>query len=45
MATFGGHIRQGLWAGQNVYPRMMGGGRRIDSFPPDGGRARLRPVD
>ncbi len=28
MATFGGHIRQGLWAGQNVYPRMMAGGRR-----------------
>ena len=22
MATFGGHIRQGLWAGQNVFPRM-----------------------
>jgi len=37
MATFGGHIRQGLWAGQNVYPRMMAGGRRKDSFPPNGG--------
>src|SRR5581483_318695 len=37
MATFGGHLRQGLWAGQNVYPRMMGGGRRLDSFPPNGG--------
>ena len=37
MASFGGHIRQGLWAGQNVYPRMMGGGRRLDSFPPGGG--------
>src|SRR5215467_2591533 len=37
MATFGGHIRQGLWAGQNVYPRMMAGGRRRDSFPPNGG--------
>ena len=37
MATFGGHIRQGLWAGQNVYPRMMAGGRRKDAFPPGGG--------
>src|SRR5262245_1015901 len=37
MATFGGHIRQGLWAGQNVYPRMMAAGRRKDSFPPGGG--------
>jgi predicted TIM-barrel fold metal-dependent hydrolase len=37
LATFGGHIRQGLWAGQNVYPRMMGAGRRMDSFPPNGG--------
>lgn len=30
MATFGGHIRQGLWAGQNVYPRMMAAGRRAE---------------
>jgi uncharacterized protein len=37
LATFGGHIRQGLWAGQNVFPRMMGAGRRLDSFPPGGG--------
>jgi predicted TIM-barrel fold metal-dependent hydrolase len=37
METFGGHIRQGLWAGQNVYPRMMAGGRRKDAFPPGGG--------
>src|ERR1700741_3573108 len=37
MAPFGGHIRQGLWAGQNVYPRMLAGGRRKDAFPPNGG--------
>ena len=37
MGTFGGNIRQGLWAGQNVYPRMMAGGRRADAFPPNGG--------
>src|SRR5262249_62012529 len=37
MDTFGGHSRQGLWAGQNVYPRMMAGGRRKDAFPAGGG--------
>ena len=36
MKVFGGHIKQGLWAGQNVYPRMTGGGRRLDSFPANG---------
>ena len=31
MASFGGHIRQGLFAGQNVYPRMMAGGPNRNS--------------
>lgn len=38
MATFGGHIRQGL-SSQMPYPRMMANGQRADAYPSNGGPA------